>query len=87
MILSVQNALDSTTANFCNDICSSWLHVSNMVDTVGGKNCQHLSYVAKAALTLLHSSASPEQGFLVNNALVTKERGSLSEGSIVAFPV
>jgi len=46
-----------------------------------------VSFVAKAALTLLHSNASPEWGFSVNNALVTKERGSLSERSIVALQV
>ena len=58
-----------------------------MVDTVGEKKYQHLSYVAKAALTLSHSNASPERGFSVNNALVTTDRGSLSERSIVTVRV
>jgi len=58
-----------------------------MVDTVGEKKYQHLSFVTKAALTLSHISASPKWGFSVNNALVTKERGSLSERSIVALRV
>ena len=58
-----------------------------MLDTVGEKEYQHLSFVAKAALTLSHSSASPERGFSVISALVTKERGSLSERSIVALRV
>jgi len=73
------SVLDRTTAKFCNDICAYWLHVSNIVDTVGEKKYQHLSFVAKAALTLSHSSASPERGFSVNDALVMKETGSLSE--------
>ena len=58
-----------------------------MVNTVREKKYQHLSNVAKAALTLLHSNASPEWGFSVNSALVTKEQGSLSERSIVALRV
>jgi len=58
-----------------------------MVDTVGEKKYQHLSFVAKVALTLPHSNASPKWEFSVNNALVTKERGSLSERIIVALQV
>jgi len=50
------------------------VHVSNMVDAVGEKKYQHLSYVAKAALTLSHSNTSPEHGFSVNNALVMTDR-------------
>ena len=72
---------------FSIDVCAYWVHVSNMVDTVGEKKYQHLSYVAKAALTLSHSNASPECGFSVNNALVTTDRGSLSERSIVTVCV
>ena len=53
-----------------------------MVDTVGEKKYQHLSYVEKAALTLSHSNASPERRFSVNNALVMTDRGSLSARSI-----
>ena len=49
-----------------------------MADTVGEKKYKNLSYIDKAALTVSHSNASPEW-FSVNNALVTKERGSLSE--------
>jgi len=52
-----------------------------MVDTVREKN-KNLTYIAKAALTLSHSNASPERGFLVNNALVTKEWGSLPLGCL-----
>ena len=58
----------------------------DMVDTVGEKKYQHLSFVAKAALTLSHRNASPERGFSVNNALMT-DRGSLSERSIVTVHV
>ena len=72
---------------FSNDICAYWVHVSNMVDTVGEKKYQHLSFVAKAALTLSHSNASPERGFSVNNALVTTDGRSLSERSIVTVHV
>jgi len=46
-----------------------------------------MSFVAKAALTLSHSNASPERGFSVNNALVTTDQGSLSERSIVTVRV
>ena len=56
-----------------------------MINTVEVKKYQHLSYVAKAALSVSHSSAYPELGFSMNNVLVTKERGSLSERSIVAL--
>ena len=58
-----------------------------MVDTVGEKKYKNLTYIAKAALTLSHSNASPEWGFSVNNALVTNEWGSLSERSVVALRV
>jgi len=36
---------------------------------------------------LSHGNAAPERGFSVNNALLTKERGSLAERSIVALRV
>ena len=62
-------ALESAVDQFPNDICAYWLHVSNMVDTVEEKKYKNLSYIAKAALTLSHSNASPERGFSVNNAL------------------
>ena len=87
LLYASDSVLDSTAANISNDICAYWVHVSNMVDTVGEKKYQHLSYVAKASLTLSHSNASPERGFSVNNALVTTERGSLSQRSIVALRV
>jgi len=87
LLYASDSALDRTTAEFRNDICAYWLHMSNMVDPVGEKKYQHLRFVAKAALTLSHSNASPKRGFSVNNALVMKERGSLSEPSIVALRV
>jgi len=87
LIYASDSALDSAAAEFCNNICAYWVNVSNMVDTVGDKKYHHLSYVAKAALTLSHSNASPERGFSVNNALVTTDRGSLSERSIVTVRV
>jgi len=87
LLYASDSALDSITAEFSNDICAYWMRVSNMVDTVGEKKYQHLSDVAKAALTLSHSNASPERGFSVNNALVTTDRGSLSERSIVSVRV
>ena len=43
-----------------------------------------MSYVVKAALTLLHSNAVPERGFSVNNAMLGKEKLSLAEKTIVA---
>jgi len=58
-----------------------------MVDTVGEKKYQHASFVAKAAPTLSHSNTSPERGFSVNNALVTTDRGTLSERSTVIIRV
>ena len=58
-----------------------------MVDTDGQKKYEYLSFVGKAALTLSHGYAAPERGFSVNNALLTKERGSLAERSIVAIRV
>ena len=55
-----------------------------MVDTVEEKNA-YLSFVAKA--TLPHGNAAPDRGFSVNTAFVTKDRGSLSERSIIALRV
>ena len=63
LLYASDSALDSTTAKFSNDICAYWVHVSNMVDAVGEKKYQHLSYVAKAALALSHSNTSHEHGF------------------------
>jgi len=37
LLYASDSALDRTTAEFHNDICAYWLHVSNMVDTVAGK--------------------------------------------------
>ena len=79
LLYATDTALDSAVDQFPNNICAYSLHVSNMVDTVGEKKYKNLSYIDKAALTLSHSNASPEWRFSVNNALVTKERVSLSE--------
>jgi len=78
LLYATGTALDSAVDLFPNNICVYWLHVSNMVDTVEEKKYKNLSYIAKAALTLSHSNTSPERGLSVNNALVTKEWGSLS---------
>jgi len=40
-------------AEIRSDICAYWKHVSSMVDTAGGKSNSILSFVAKAALTLV----------------------------------
>ena len=61
-----------------------WKHVSTLVVTAGEKKYEHLTFVAKAALTLSHVNAAPERGFSVNNVLMTKDRESLSQRSIVA---
>jgi len=63
------------------------MYLFTMVDTDGQKKYEHLSFVGKAALTLSHGNAAPERGFSVNNALLTKERGSLAERNIVAIRV
>ena len=39
------------------------------------------------ALNLSYGNEAPERGFSINNVLLTKERGSLSERSIVALRV
>jgi len=72
----IDTALDSAIDQFPNNFCAYWLHVPNMVDTVGEKKYKnlHVSYIAKAALRLSHSNASPERGFSLNSALMTKER-------------
>jgi len=69
------------------DVCPYWKHVSTVLDSAGEKKHEHLGFVAKAALTLFHGNAAPERGFSVNNALVTKERGSSSPRIIVALGV
>ena len=89
LLYSTDSALDSQpdTLNAGQDICAYWQHVSTMVDTAGEKKYEHLGSIAKAALTLSHGNAAPERGFSVNNALVTQEKGSLAERSIVALRV
>lgn len=89
LLYSTDSALDSQSdpSNACQDICAYWQHVSTMVDAAGDKKYKHLGYVAKAALTLSHGNATPERGFSVNNALVTQEKGSLAERSIIALRV
>jgi len=87
LLYASDSALDNDTSKFDGDICGYWKHVSMMVDSDAQKKYVHLSFVGKAALTLSHGNAAPERGFSVNNALVTKERGSLSERSIVAVRV
>jgi hypothetical protein len=64
--------------------CEYWQHVSVITDTTGEKKYTNLSFIAKAALSLSHGNASPERGFSVNNSLLTDERGSLAERSIIA---
>jgi len=79
--------LQSDISNAGQDICAYWQHVSTTVDTAGEKKYEHLGYIAKAALTLSHGIAAPERGFSVNNALVTQEKNSVAERSIVALRV
>ena len=85
LLYASDSALDNETSKCDGDTCGYWKHVSMMVDNNDAqKKYAHLSFVGKAALTLSHGNAAPERGFSANNALVTKERGSLSERSIVA---
>ncbi len=79
--------LDSLPCDAGADICGYLKCISCMVDKTGEKMYKSLSFLAKAALTLSHSNAVAERGFSVNNTLVTKEKGSLSERSIVAVRV
>ena len=51
---------------------------------MGGRKYESLSYVVKAALTLLRSNAISERGFYVNNAMLGKEKLLLAENTIVA---
>ena len=67
-----------------NDICGYWHHVTQLVDATGTKKYLKLGSVVKAALTLSHGNAIPERGFSCNNSLLSKERLSLSEQTIVA---
>ena len=48
-----------------------------------GKKYVNLAHAVKAALTLSHSSAIPERGFSLNNALLGKDSLPLSEKTIV----
>ena len=75
--------LDSLPCDTGVDICGYWKRISCMVDKAGEKKYKSLSFLAKTALTLSHSDAAAERGLSVNNALVTKEKGSLSERSTV----
>jgi len=43
-------------------ICAYWKHVSSVLDTAGEKKFEHLSFVAKAALTLSHGNAALLRG-------------------------
>ena len=63
LLCATDTAQDSAVDLFPNNIRVYWLHVSNMVDTVEEKKYKNLSYIAKAALTLSHSNASPDRGF------------------------
>lgn len=67
-----------------NDICGYWFSITQMTDCSGAKKYVKLGAVAKAALTLSHGNAIPERGFSANNSLLSKERLSLAENTIVA---
>ena len=84
---SSDTELDSFTCDADLNICCYWKNISSMVDTAGQTKYKSFSFLCKAALTLSHSNAPAERGFSVNNALVTKERASLSERSIIALRV
>jgi len=67
-----------------------WWHLyilAQLPDGRGGKTCECLTPVAKAALTLSHSSAIPERGFFVSIAMLGKEKLSLGENTIVALHI
>ena len=56
--MSPLNLVWSTT-----DVYTYWKHISSMVDAAGEKKYEHLSFVAKAALTLSHRKAAPERDY------------------------
>ena len=87
LLYACETALDDVDPTKQVDICEYWQHVSVITETTGEKKYTNLSYVAKAALSLSHGNASPERGFSVNNSLLTNQRGSLPERSIIALRV
>jgi len=68
-------------------ICTYCYKVSQLPDGRGGKTCDCLTHVAKAALTLSHSNAIPERGFSVNNAMLGEEKLSIGEHTIIALRI
>jgi len=82
LLYMCDSSLDRLQPDFetSGNICAYWQKVSEVPDGMGGRKYESLSYLAKAALTLSHSNAIPEE----NNALLGKEKLALAENTIVA---
>lgn len=86
MVYMSDSSVDTLQEDFdtTGDICAYWQKVSEVPNGSGGKKYASLSVVAKTALILSHGNAIPERGFSINNAMLGKEKLSLSEKTIVA---
>jgi ribosomal protein L28 len=88
MLYCAESSIDDAgTVDGSLDICKYWKQIGDIVDGVGVAKYKSICFLAKSALTLSHSNAATERGFSVNNALVTKERGSLSEKTIKSIRI
>jgi hypothetical protein len=87
MLYSCDDTLANVDSSKSIDISAYWERVSTITDSTGTKKYSNLSFLAKAALTLSHSNAVPERGFSVNNSLLSKERASLSERTVIGLRV
>ncbi|KAG8175488.1 hypothetical protein JTE90_004180 [Oedothorax gibbosus] len=63
-----------------------WAKVLKLNDKIfGAKKYDKLSRLIKACLSLSHGNADPERGFSVNKTIVSSERTSLSEKTIIGL--
>ena len=79
--------VDAVSSVITADIGSYWNFVSKVMDVTGSVMFPHLSFLAKACLTVSHGNAVAERGFSVNTALLAKDRLSLEETTIQAIRV
>lgn len=76
---------------FCNSdrnhrIDHYWKDVLDIKDIVSGeKKFSNLGILVKNCLSLAHGNADVERGFSLNNSIVTVNRASLSQASIIAI--
>ena len=80
-----ENEAAATTVAVSSDLDEYWNTISNKRNSLGNPQFPLLTKCARTFMIISHGNADPERGFSENKHILTSERSSLSEASIIGL--